>query len=101
MTQTRFSAGHPRSAADPRTQISYFATAPATARLRTETPPCGCTGGYALTKQNCDPGIYRRGGPPRSAQTCTGGVRVELGAARRSEAAARAAELGVLDAQDR
>jgi hypothetical protein len=46
-------------------------------------------------------GIDRRGGPPRSAQTCTGGVRVELGAARRSEAAARAAELGVLDAQDR
>jgi len=31
--------------------------------------PCGCTGGHALTRQNCDPDMRRGGGPPPGSQT--------------------------------
>jgi len=36
---------------------------------QSDAQPCGWAGGYALTRQNCDPDMCRRGGPPPGGQT--------------------------------
>ena len=43
-----------------------------------DTSPCGCAGGYALTRQDCDPDMCRGDCPPLGSQTTYGEPRYPL-----------------------